>query len=247
MRVFKKTISASKVFLCASLLFNFLLIGAVVIAEKYSHVYAMALQRRGIIELDEKSYPSYWMKVAWTNTVEKLNTEFDVAFFGNSITCGSDFQSFFPDKQIINLGYPGDNIPGMIGRIPMLQASNPKKIFIMAGTNDLVHVDLQTYIQRYTELLTVIKDSIPQAKIYLESVLPSNHHMKSYASNEKVIQANNLVKSLAEEMGCTYVSLYELYVDQEGELMREATKDGVHLYPQHYDKWAEKIRPLIYE
>ena len=82
---------------------------------------------------------------------------------------------------------------------------------------------------------------------YIESVLPSNHKMSNYASNDKVKKANEISKGLAETYGCTYIELYDLYVDKDGELNKEYTKDGVHLHKQHYDKWAKKIKPFIYE
>ena len=64
---------------------------------------------------------------------------------------------------------------GMLRRVPILKAANPKKIFIMAGTNDLVHIGLEEYEKRYENLLRTIKDALPNARIYIQSVLPSNH------------------------------------------------------------------------
>lgn len=247
MRVFNKQISACKVLLCASVLVNLLLLGVVVVAERHGHVFAMALERRNIISLDDQMHPDYWARMGWTNSIEKLHTDFDIVFFGNSITRGSDFQHFFPDKKIINLGYSGDNIIGMTRRVPMIQAANPKKIFIMAGTNDLVHINLEEYKSRYTKLLTTIKDSLPYTKIYIESVLPSNHNMGNYAPNKKVQKANKIAKELATDFDCQYINLYDLYANKDNELPSNMTRDGVHLYKQHYDKWAEEIRKYIYQ
>lgn len=247
MRVFKKKINACKILLCASVLFNILLLGVVVVAERQGHVFGMALERRDIVHLDDKSHPDYWARKGWTNTIEKLHTEFDIAFFGNSITRGSDFQLFFPDKKIINLGYSGDNMTGMLRRVPMIQAANPSKVFIMAGTNDLVHISLDEYKDRYTKLLQAIKDSLPNTKVYIESVLPSNHDMGSYAPNEKVQQANKVAKELASTFDGQFINLYDLYANEINELPKEWTRDGVHLYPEHYDKWAKEIEKYINE
>ena len=210
----KKTLVLS---LCASLFINVLLSGAVYVAEKYSHVFENALKRRGIItgEIDDKTSPDYWARFGWTNTIEKLHTDFDIAFFGNSITRGSDFQLDFTDKKIINLGYSGDNIPGMIKRVPMIQKSNAKKVFIMAGTNDLVHISLEEYETRYSKLLSTIRDTIAQ--------------------------------KLAKRYNCTYIDIYHLYANEQDELPKEITRDGVHLYPDQYGKWTEAIRTYIYE
>lgn len=250
MKVFKKQISACKVLLCASVLINILLAGVVYVAESHTHLFQGVLVRRGLIKgtIDDKQSPDYWARVGWTNTIEKLHTEFDIAFFGNSITHGSDFQLDFPDKKIINLGYSGDNMLGMLKRVPMIQKSRAKKVFIMAGTNDLVHISLDEYKTRYMNLISAIQDSTPEVKIYIESVLPSNHEMNGqYASNKKVREANAIAKQLANQYHYEYIDLYSLYVDSTDELPKELTKDGVHLYPQHYERWAETIKPLIYE
>ena len=43
------------------------------------------------------------------------------------------------------------------------------------------------------------------------------------------------------------IDLYRLYVGADGELKETYTKDGVHLFPKHYDKWSNAIRPYIYQ
>lgn len=247
MRVFKKQISACKLLLCASVLVNILLVKVVVVAERQFHVIGMSLDRHDIVRLEDKSYPDYWARMGWTNTIEKLHTKFDIAFFGNSITRGSDFQQVFPDKKIINLGYSGDDLTGMVKRVPMLKAANPSKVFIMAGTNDLIQVNIDEYKDRYTKLLQAIKASLPNTKIYIESVLPSNHDMANYAPNEKVQQANKVAEELAGKFNSQFINLYDLYANENNELPKEWTKDGVHLHPQYYKCWAEKIAPFIVE
>lgn len=216
--------------------------------EKQGHVFRLALERRDIIQLNNISHPGYWDRVGWENSIEKLHTDFDVAFFGNSITRGSDFQSYFQDKSVINLGLPGDTMIGMLNRVSMLTKANPSKVFIMAGTNDLVHINLEQYEQRYIKLLDAIRDSLPSAKIYIQSVLPSNHSMKkSTASNSKVQDANKVAERLCHEYGFTFINIYDAYIDDKNELIKELTRDGIHLHPESYGKWADIIKPYIYE
>lgn len=244
----KPKINKWKILLCASIMINVILVGIVLIGEKQGHAFGMALERRNIITLKDKSHSDYWARMGWTNSIKNLHTEFDIAFFGNSITRGSDFQMAFPDKTIINLGYSGDNILGMIRRVPMIQASNAKKVFIMAGTNDLVHINLDEYKTRYSNLLESIQNSIPDIQIYIESVLPSNHELaKKSADNSKIRKANDIAKLLAEQHNCQFIDLYSIYANENDELPKEMTPDGVHLYSQYYEKWAEEIKPFVYE
>ncbi len=237
-----------KYLLLTSLLINLMLIGIIYIAESSGHVFGMALERRNLITLDDKSHPDYWARTSWANTIAKLHSEFDIAFFGNSITRGSDFQSAFPDKRIINLGYSGDNIIGMRHRVSMLKKANPKKIFLMAGTNDIFHINPDELIERYTQLLTVIQDSLPQSRIYIQSILPMNPSMKRGAPDDtKIRLANKNLKELADSKSIPFINLYDKYATTDGILPSKFTKDGIHLYPQYYDKWAEAIRQYVYE
>lgn len=107
------------------------------------------------------------------------------------------------------------------------------------------------YKDRYTELISAIQDSIPGIKIVIESVLPTNPNVvggeKKYAPNSKVQEANKVAESIAKELNCRYIDLYSLYADKNNELPRKLTIDGVHLHPNSYDRWAEKIKCLVYE
>lgn len=189
----------------------------------------------------------YWCIRGWTNTLEKLNVQADIVFFGNSITCGSSFQEYFPDKKIINLGYPGDNIQGMFYRIDMLKAVNPHKCFIMAGINDSWRQKEEIIIQ-YRNLISQIKDEMPEVQLYIESILPVNSsRFENYCENAKILELNTELAKIAEDFDCQYIDLYTLYVDDSNELPMSLSPDGVHLFRESYDRWAEVIRPYIYE
>lgn len=196
-------------------------------------------------------HPDYWAVRGWANTVKKLHLTVDAAFFGNSITCGSSFEEYFAadSLNIINLGYPGDNIQGMLNRIDMLVSVHPKKVFVMAGINGLKEQTLDEFRKEYGILITAIKDSLPDAKIYLESILPVNTEMrlgKNIADNKKIIEANKLIGVIARERHCAYVDLHRLYV-KNGEMPEALTRDGVHLKPECYDRWAKAIHKYLLE
>lgn len=232
--------------LWGGVILNLFLLAGLILGERYGHAYSNALVRRGIIERDYSKNPD-WALIGWTNTLQKMHYDCDIAFLGNSITAGSDFQLFFQDKKIVNLGYSGDIIPGMINRIEMVRAVSPEKVFVMAGTNDLAHISIEKYVKRYDALIEAFNKEVPNAKIYIQSVLPVNHEMSSgYATNEKIRNANAEISRLAKEKGCTFINLYDLY-EEGGEMKKELTRDGVHLKPEAYDIWAEAIEKYIYE
>lgn len=205
----------------------------------------------GIIELPQQEKADHWALLAWTNTLEKMNDTVDVAFFGNSITFGSNFQQYFTDISICNLGYPGDNLSGMIERVEMGQvnAVHPKKVFVMGGINGLENQSIATFKRQYLRLIDILHDSLPSASIYLESMLPINPGIGNgslYAPNDKILEANKVIKDIADSLSFTYIDLFPLYAEN-GMLNPAYTEDGIHITSSNYAQWAETIRPLVYE
>ena len=196
---------------------------------------------------DENLPDDYWAVNGWNNTIEKLDYQCDVVFFGNSITRGSDFRKYFPETKIVNCGYPGDNLKGMLMRIPSLRHLNPKAVFVMGGINGLANQSIDEFEEQYAVFAQMLVDSIPHAEIYLQSILPVNTEMKKDMdiSPDKIVKANTIIKKLAEShTRCHYIDLYEVFA-KNGVMPPELTRDGIHLFPEAYDRWAEKIRPCV--
>jgi lysophospholipase L1-like esterase len=61
-----------------------------------------------------------------------------------------------------------------------------------------------------------------------------------------IIERNELIKDIAQAKHCIYLDLHSLYY-KNGELPKNLTRDGIHLYPKAYEQWAEMIEPYIYQ
>ena len=200
-----------------------------------------------ISETNPQDRGDYWCIQGWTNTLEKLNYDADVVFFGNSITRGGSFQNYFSTVNTCNLGYPGDNMDGMMLRVKQIKVVKPEKVFVMAGINGLQMQTNDVFESKYQRMVDSIKNAVPDAVIYLQSILPVNHDMKSgLASKDKIQKANEIVAKIAQRSNCVYVDLWALY-EKEGEMPQELTLDGVHLKPEAYERWMEEIRKYIIE
>lgn len=236
-----------KVLLCALVSIIFLLVGIIYMYEKRTHNLQIAFSILGWCDVKEQDHPDYWCLNAWKRCIEKILYDADVAFFGNSITAGSNFHEHFPDIKIIEFGYPGDRVDGMTKRVSILKTVNPEKVFVMGGINDLHRSSPKTIQQRYDILLTSIKEILPQSRIYVQSILPVNKEKeKLYATNDVIKETNILIKEIADKNECTYIDLYSIYIEN-GVLSDSVTNDGVHLKKEAYIRWAEAIRHHIYE
>lgn len=125
--------------------------------------------------LKEMSYNSgNWVLESWKNSLHQFeNDKIDIAFYGDSITMQGEWQRYFPSKRIINLGIAGDSIDGMKDRIVMLNAVNPRKVFIMGGINSITSENIEDSIGRYSQMLEIISRDLPEAEIYVQSTLPT--------------------------------------------------------------------------
>lgn len=232
-----------------SLIGNVLLLAIVIFIGCVKTNYVNSkLEGIGLIKLDPTKRGDYWSIRGWTNTIEKLHLDADVVFFGNSITYDSRFEEYFPNVSICNLGYPGDNTDGMLLRVDQIKAVKPEKVFVMAGINGLHVQTEQIFTEKYQTMVDSIKNAVPTAKIYLQSILPVNPSMKAAKvfNKEKIAKCNDIVRKIAEQKRCIYVDLYNLYA-VDGIMPEKLTRDGVHLYPKAYDIWANEIKKYIEE
>lgn len=236
-----------KILLCTSILINLSSLVLILFYEIRTHDVQIVLNTLGLCDIDESDKPDFYCINAWDRCIKKLNIDYDIAFMGNSIIYGGNFQREFNDKKIIEFGYPGDRVDKMIRRVPMLQSVNPEKIFIMGGINDLHRSYPQTIYKRYDNLITSIKERLPNAKIYIQSILPiSRNQEKNYAKNSVINKTNRLIMECAIKHKCTYIDLNSSFI-KNGVLPSDFTDDGVHLTQLAYEKWYEIIRPYIYE
>lgn len=180
---------------------------------------------------------------SWNNCIEKLDMEADVVFFGDSETAGGDWQKAFPDVKSINLGYIGEDVKGMLRRVDAIKAVKPKKVFLMAGINGLQQQTIGEFEYWYAALVDAIQTSVPDAELYIESILPVTSY-SDYCDNEKIRDANVVLQRMAEERHIPYIDVYSAFA-QDGALPEEMSYDGLHLYNEAYDLWYETIREVI--
>lgn len=180
---------------------------------------------------------------SWNNCIEKLDMEADVVFFGDSETAGGDWQKAFPDVKSINLGYIGEDVKGMLRRVDAIKAVKPKKVFLMAGINGLQQQTIGEFEYWYAALVDAIQTSVPDAELYIESILPVTSY-SDYCDNEKIRDANVVLQRMAEERHIPYIDVYSAFA-QDGALPETMSYDGLHLTEDAYSIWYNAIKEYI--
>ncbi len=178
--------------------------------------------------------------------LNKMRYDSDIVFFGDSITRGSDFQEYFPNVRIVNLGYSGDDLVRSLRRINQIKALMPEKIFLLIGINGLGTKSDIDFKSEYMTLVDSIIQCMPSSELYLQSILPVNEFKKdkSVANNQKISNANQIIQGISKEKGLIYIDLFSLF-SHTGGLPDSLTVDGVHLLPSAYQIWAREISGYV--
>ena len=197
-----------------------------------------------------KNAPMDFAVEGWKNCLSKLDYKCDAVFFGDSITRASDFRDYFEDVKICNLGFAGDTLEGMKKRVPMIAEVKPKKVFILGGINSLRDNNVDMTYKSYSELLDLIRGAVPEAEIYVQSLLPvgsqkeKKWYGKGLVKNSTIRCFNERLKVLVSEKGMTWVNIYSEY-EKNGMMDPKYTTDGLHIY-DNYGPWAKVIKEYIY-
>lgn len=117
------------------------------------------------------------------------------------------------------------------------------KVYLSLGVNELGYYDDEGFYRSYCQAIDQIREIQPNAVIYIQGLIPLNEDLiaqtsgRSYLTNEHLRVYNDLMKKAAEEKQVVYLDLYSEFVDENGQLPAEASKDGVHLRSAWCKQW----------
>ena len=169
-----------------------------------------------------------WTLESWNSSLEQLDYDSDIVFIGDSLTRGQNFQEYFPNKKIINLGISGDSLSGISKRAFIISELTPEMIFVEGGVNSLGSNSVDSLAEQYESMIAEIIANNPGDEVFIQSILPiSNKNQTGGLTNENIVKLNAKLQEIAERQGVTYIDVYSVYV-LNGEMNPEYTKDGVH-------------------
>jgi lysophospholipase L1-like esterase len=174
------------------------------------------------------------------------NTKDEIIFLGNSITANCEWAELFGNPNIKNRGIGGDDTDGILERLNEVTESNPSKIFIMIGVNDLAESKTVTYIvENYKKIIAQIRQSSFTSKVYIQSILPTDDSIHYTQKNTDIIKINDQLKLIAEENGATYIDLFSIFKSDNNQLNPEYSRDGLHINGKGYMLWKSTIEKYI--
>lgn len=122
-----------------------------------------------------------------------------------------------------------------------------EKVYIMLGINDCSTREdrIETFLASMRELLDLVKEQQPKAKVYLLSLAPVGRETPNNLcyNLDNVILYSQAVKLLSREYGAEYLDVFRLMADGEGYLLGEYDAgDGIHIQAARYENILEFLR-----
>ena len=164
---------------------------------------------------------------------------------GGALICG--YTGVGPDA-IVNRSAVKSSVRGSEVAMDVLTAAQPKKLYILLGTNTLTTLGAaDRFLAYYGQMLDQLRQALPGCVIYVQSIPP----VRPQAAAEKPGLASDVLRSVNEQLaklaadkGCVYLDLWETLADGEGNLKEMlAAPDGVHLSAGNgYGAWVTYLR-----
>ena len=188
---------------------------------------------------------------------------------GEILFTGSSLMEQFPvnellmtngmDQVIYNRGIGGFTTTDMLQYMEeMVFGTEPSRIFINIGTNDIGSPDyqLEALLERYEEIISRIQERLPEVEINMMAYYPVNETDKIpegewgrtafvTRTNENIDIANAAVEKLAAKKGCRFINVNEGLADERGKLKKEFTIEGIHMYANGYQVVLQNLKKYL--
>jgi lysophospholipase L1-like esterase len=185
----------------------------------------------------------------------------DAAFLGDSLTEGfTEFKINLSGAMIC--GYVGIGPDAVVNRttvthpergseviLDALAANQPKKVYILLGTNTLVNTGSdEKFLAYYSQMLDDLRSTLGEGTLlYVQAIPPVRPEVpaqKPGLESSHLKAVNEQLAQLADEKGCYFVDLWDAMADGDGNLNADyAAADGIHFTAGNgYTAWINYLR-----
>lgn len=181
--------------------------------------------------------------------VEKVPANY--LFLGDSITDFYDLDKYYNDLPVVNSGISGNTTDDILNDMKKRAYQyNPSKVFLLIGTNDLIHnKSNEEIVEKVEKIIEEIKENRSKAEIYLQSIYPVNYklspNMVKNRKNDDIKEINEKLEDYCEDNDITYIDMYDLLKDKDDNFSSEYTKDGLHPNDDGYEVITKKLKKYL--
>lgn len=160
----------------------------------------------------------------------------DSVILGDSRAVGFEYHGFVDENKVFAEG--GATIRNIPDYIEDIKKINPSSIILCFGLNDISIGYWKTseeYIQELDEMRKLLLDSIPNATVFVNSIIPAVD--PAFEKSEKwrnIPDWNTAIKAHCEEESVPYIDISGV-IEEHKDLY---DIDGIHMKKEFYPFWA---------
>ncbi len=187
-----------------------------------------------------------------------------IVFLGNSITEGAkSWNKRLNQKNLVNRGISGDITEGVLERLGEIYYYKPLAVFILIGINDLFDTNIENgeminpkYVaDNISSIAKKIRSETVHTSIYIQTILPVNLKQYQLAKgiklerkkdlNTQIKETNSILKATELPMGIHIIDTYNEFLDDNNNLNKLYSGDGVHLNEEGYRIWTNLLSEKV--
>lgn len=139
-------------------------------------------------------------------------------------------------------------VPGQKKKITIeeaLEENSFAKIYLMIGINEMGVGTVETFTEKYREVVEHLQELQPDAIIYIQGIIKvttERSDQGDYINNEGIEARNLELEKLADNRSIFYLDVNPLICDETGGLVDSYTFDGVHLKAKYIQIWKDYLK-----
>lgn len=182
----------------------------------------------------------------------------DAVFIGDSRTVGmfeyaglEETATFYASKGLtVYRLFDSEivDVPGERKKITVeeaLQQNSFAKIYLMIGINEMGTGTVDSFIEKYQEVVAHLRELQPDAILYLQAIIKvttERSDQGDYINNEGIVARNERIAQMADNQKIFYLDVNPYVCDETGGMVPEYTFDGVHLKAKYIDIWKDFLK-----
>jgi lysophospholipase L1-like esterase len=178
-------------------------------------------------------------------------TKAKVLFLGGTHIEEGKWKILLKDSTVVNRGISGDITFSLLKRLEEALRFQPGRLFLHIGADDLAKgVPEDVVLENIFLIVGQIKKYSPTTKIFVVSLLPVNSSFPNFPiewkADDRVTLVNAQLEKIQNRFGYTYVNMSSHFANEEGNLKKNLTTDGLRINQAGYQLWAQVIREQKY-
>lgn len=158
------------------------------------------------------------------------------------------WQKYYDPLPAANFGISGDETGNLLWRITeggALDGFRPKVVVLMIGINNLIRGQTpEQTAEGIAAVAKTVKSKLPDTRLLLLGVFPC-WQPATHPIREKVRRTNALIRPLHDGQQVFYLDVGHVFVEPDGNILKEKLQDTLHPSEKGYALWAEAMDPYL--